>query len=172
MSFAATHLSCVVMATHSPKDVRAFDQAAAMRLQLMLECVSCSLCDAFCHVFPSSAPSFSSGNVVTGSRGHAPFPTWLKTHPECFQSPSSRCAGAPGTVWLASGQVICPKAELVKQVIRLRQWGRSVLSYQVEEGLSWGGWGWQEAKTTYQALFPISVLLPFTSLFAVLPKSY
>ena len=102
------------MATHSPKDVHAFDQAAAMRLQLTLGCVSCSLCDAFRHIFPSSAPSFSSGNVVTGSRGHAPFPIWLKTHPECFQSPSSLCRGAPGTVWLVSGQVICPKAELVK----------------------------------------------------------
>ena len=75
---------------------------------------------------PLVSSSFSSGNAVTGSRGHAPFPTWLQTHPECFQSPSSLCVGAPGTVWLVSGQVTCPKAELVKH--RSSDWDKRTCS--------------------------------------------
>ena len=125
MRSAATHLGCVVMVAtpltqgHACVWLGGCNEAATDTGVCQMQPLWCLLphLPQFRSQLPGHTLWFPAASLLgmwwQGAGDMLLFPLGYRLT-QCFQSPSSLCAGAPGTVWLVSGQVICPKAELVK----------------------------------------------------------
>lgn len=182
MRSATTHLSCAVMVATPLIQGRAWvwsgcnEAASDAAMSGAASVMPSATSSQFGSQLPGHTFRFPAASLLgmrwQGAGGHAPFPTWLKTHPECFQSPSSLCAGAQGPSGWFQGRWSVPRLSWPNTG---HHWdnGEGALSYQAVEDLSWGVGG--HGRKLNPLINPCLLLLPFspfTSLFAVFPKSY